>query len=55
MHRFLNNAEAQGWRLRDEDLYIGKALLDALSLTCRNLAVPKLLSNTKATMAPMDM
>ena len=42
MHRFLNNAEAQGWRLRDEDLYIGKALLDALCLTARNLAVPKL-------------
>lgn len=36
------NAEAQGWRLRDGNLYIGKALLDALCLTARNLAVPKL-------------
>jgi len=27
---FRNNAEAQGWRLRDGNLYIGKALLDAL-------------------------
>ena len=42
LHRFLNNAEAQGWRLRDGNLYIGKALLDALCLTARNLAVPKL-------------
>ncbi|MBO5628436.1 MAG: hypothetical protein J5965_05080 [Aeriscardovia sp.] len=55
MHRFLNrsgfagllpsgrkSAEAQGWRLRDGNLYIGKALLDALCLTARNLAVPKL-------------
>ena len=55
LHRFLNNAEAQGWRLRDGNLYIGKALLDALSLTCRNLAVPKLLSNIKATMTSMGM
>ena len=49
------NAEAQVWRLRDGNLYIGKALLDALCLTCRNLAVPKLLSNIKATMTSMDM
>ena len=40
LHRFLNNAEAQGWRLRDGNLYIGKALLDALCLTFWNLAVP---------------
>jgi len=49
------NAKAQGWRLRDENLYIRKALLDALSLTCRNLTVPKLLSNIKATMTSMGM
>ena len=40
LHRFLNNAEAQGRKQRDEDLYIGKALLDALCLTFWNLAVP---------------
>jgi len=49
------NADAQGWRLRDGNLYIGKALLDALNLTLRNLAVPKQLSNIKATMTPMGM
>ena len=39
--REAGNAEAQGWRLRDGNLYIGKALLDALNLTLGNLAVPK--------------
>ena len=39
--RLSKNAEAQGWRPRDGNLYIGKALLDALCLTFRNLAVPK--------------
>lgn len=61
MHRFLNrsgfagllpsgckSAEAQGWRLRDGNLYIEKALLDALCLTTRNLAVPKLSVNNQS-------
>ena len=34
-------ADAQGWKQRDGNLYIEKALLDALCLTHRNLAVPK--------------
>ena len=33
-------AEAKGWKLRDGNLYIEKALLDALCLTFWNLAVP---------------
>ena len=52
---FRNNAEAQGWRLRDGNLYIGKALLDALTLTLGNLAVPKTVVMIKATMTSMDM
>ena len=41
--------------MRDESLYLGKALLDALFLTLENLAVPKQLSNSKATMTLMGM
>ena len=40
---------------RSGDLYIGKALLDALCLTFRNLAVPNYLSRDKATMTLMGM
>ena len=40
---------------RSGDLYIGKALLDALCLTLWNLAVSTCLSNCKATMTLMGM
>ena len=54
-HLYARRPKPKGGGCGRGNLYIEKALLDALCLTHRNLAVLKQLSNIKATMAPMGM